>query len=444
LTFRVRDGPRPTVTSLFKADFAETRPAQPLLNWQKQEIPIPSFARFSAIPANHESPEFKSRLAERQKAVSYETNRCTEVDVESAAFSAYLFLLALQLALKDEPEIGNLSHDLSIVKFLLMCGIYSDPVSMISKLAFRILKWIIYGYMPTNDIDEPKENIEVLGVYGDLRFMDLIQEFAQDFVFSDEITPQMVNAFPLFWNFRYPGLGRKEYFASQQIEIYGEDGKIVVDRMTIERKNGETPLEHFGRYLLDEPQLSDLFNMEIRDVLEFLDKWGKEKIRYPQQRPRGERDWILYTRKVTDFDLIYFEFLRTKFVYGGKNGNMVMALDALSLIDPEFWRLKKKPPPALNGNVLWLLEFMVQSEFFNELNGPSELAKIAPKIDEMLFATAVLPTAIWIQDFDTNTTIIEGVGRVGGRGGGRRNGGQQNWAKASIQQFETFSPPPLG
>jgi hypothetical protein len=337
-------------------------PAQ--LNLDYEPIPPPQYAGKQTIALGL-PPGYQGRLDERKRRMNFRPSSRSGIERIRLAQQAAYSLLTI---VASEPSIvPRINQDLGCLKFLLICGIYADATSGVSKVAFRLLKALIY-----------RDNM-----FFDTNVRRLVDEFACDFVFDERLTPQMVAAFPIFWNHLYPELDDAVAYATVDVTMLGKGTPNEVYRIV--RPKGLTPLEKFGRYLLDEPALSDALNREIMFVLEFLANYAHEvRVR------RGVRDYMEYQRRVMNIDQIFFEFFRTRIEYGGIFGDMALATKAVPLAPfDDFFRTGRtpagrslrRPRAAVNGGPLWFVKFWMESDIFQLDDGESGMAGLAPALD---------------------------------------------------------------
>jgi hypothetical protein len=212
----------------------------------------------------------------------------------------------------------------------------------------------------------------------------------------------MIAAFPLFWNHRYPTAPQR--YAPFTVKLYQADGVTVLEEVPILPLDGETPLERFAPWLLDEPAVSDEFNTEIRRVLKFLDQQGT-KIRGLSQSPPPA--WCEYQREVFSHDCVFFEVLRRPFQYGNETITLSQALKAFPIGQdtelPGGW--KDVPRAALNGNVLWIIDWLIHADLFLDINGVTDLGKEVKLESPEKVAWRVLPRAELLKDFDAGTYV---------------------------------------
>jgi hypothetical protein len=340
------------------------------------------------------------------------------VALKSAKQSAYLLVSAVAAITLEAPD--TFVHLRDALEPLLICGIYSDATSMVPNIAFRLLTMLLYGV---------EGEQEVTPLLPDPAVLKIVDEYAQDFTFSDEISPQMVSAFPVFWNHRYPDLDDEKDYPQVKVMLVALPKSGMQDKpYWITRGRGMTPLERYGRCLLDEPPMSDAFNSAIRHVLERWAKYADEIRRLEEEEPADPRENMEYQRKVVEVDRVFFEFFRTRIVYGGVEGDMRLVLKALPLdpMDDYYQKGKlpeKRPPPtfrlktpelkplargqkpnraALNGNPRWLASFWAKSNIFCVSQGLTGFVDVSPIIEETVFASKVSKTRDLTKGFKGN------------------------------------------
>jgi hypothetical protein len=375
-------------------------PLRPALNWQRTQIPKPVH-ECGGSQLSRRAHGYEERREARRRRLP--TTGRADRDSEYHRKRAYFLLLVLQTALREDPGIAKDAQVAEVIEPLLMCGVYGDGQSLASKTAFGVLKVLVYGTC----VVEGEEDADGVGPIDDGRIRALIDQYAADFEFSDRLTGQMIGAFPLFWNHRYPGLDRKYQYDRVDVKIYDQTGMNEIATRAIVREPGETPLEHYGSWLLDDPAVSDELNTEIRRILLFHNRLGKVG-RFLGTVP--EEGWLEYQENLLRHDTVFFEFIRTKFKYGSETMDLSQAIRAFpyNTSDPE--KDASVPRVALNGNILWLLVFLVKGELFYDINGITDLGRkvAASPADLLTFGTVVLPWAELVENFDAMTVLDAG------------------------------------
>jgi hypothetical protein len=266
----------------------------------------------------------------------------------------YLLPNAIQSARADSSGIQNLLADKEVVELLLVCGVFCDPVSMVSSQAFRL--------------------VQLAGA----DFRDESDKFADAFTFCDPPVPQMIAAVPVFWRHRYPGETRTITVGDREVDM-----------------SGWTPLERFNHCLLDEPAWSDALNFQIMKIL--VDEEGR----------------INALRKkntdVFDGDAMFLRFLSRKFqarrplpphvAYGmeAKADNVVNDADmsfASHLLgalpsDQVLIEHCQKSHVPLNGHLYMFIRFWQKSSMFRTEGDDNEMSDVAPKLSDGAAAAAL-------------------------------------------------------
>jgi hypothetical protein len=198
--------------------------------------------------------------------------------ITDAINRAYLLLNAIQAAYIEAQNMLDFLQNKEVLERLLVCGVFCDPVSMVSSQAFRLIRLILYPDLFNSTdaqcqslfttFDAPELNASQDGRLPEKRidFSDTVNQFASEFFFSDPPLPQMIAAISAFWNYRYPvlpNIGLKvEPEVLKPVQLKMKDGGCSEVDMT-----GRTPLELFNHCLLEEPAWSDALNFRIMQIL---------------------------------------------------------------------------------------------------------------------------------------------------------------------------------
>jgi hypothetical protein len=223
---------------------------------------------------------------------------------------------------------------------------------------------------------------------------ELIDDYARDFAFSLDFTTQMMSAFPIFWNHRYPelfdpdvGLCTYEPIQFSWIAIDGNDD-TEVPPVVIPRPTGLTPLELYGQFLVYEPPIRDALNIQVLRILALL---ADEIEQLADTNPVTGKQFLAddlvdmtsaqfreYQERPTRIALILLEFLRTKFKFrdaeysGEPNAKPALVTD-LSIIDRAlplipthelFGETDIRHRVVLNGAIVAFAEFICQRKVF--------------------------------------------------------------------------------
>jgi hypothetical protein len=365
------------------------------------------------------NPRLNTRLDRRRQGISARRFVRRSGTAGPSQQSAYFLLSAVAAITLEDP--GTFANLRSALEPLLICGIYSDATSMVSNIAFRLLTMLIYGV-------EGEEEVKPL--FPDPEVGKIVDAYAQDFTFDDEVSPQMVSAFSVFWNHRYENLGDGKDYPPVDVHLLAPpDSGMKAVPYRIERGKGMTPLEKYGRYLLDEPPMSDAFNSAIRHVLERWAKYADGLRRVGQDEPADRQKNRAYQREVVEADRVFFEFFRTRITYGGVEGDMTLVLRALPLNPMDDYYQKGKLPEsrprpipklltpelrpcpaghkmvgvALNGNPFWLADFWSDSTIFLLGQRISGFGTVSPKIEGVDFSKKVQKTKEMTVDFEAKS-----------------------------------------
>jgi hypothetical protein len=267
----------------------------------------------------------------------------------------YVLLHSIQIMSGETSELLDwLSQTDDVIRLLLTCGVYADSTSMISPQAFRLVYRALYvkeegdAVKPEFDISDEKKGI--------------VDEFADAFLFSHDITEQMIAAFPIFWNHRY-----------EDLETLGNYPDVTVEPafdcpgFPVHRPKGCTPLQFFGYCLVDEPSVSDVLNRSIMDALAHLNNKRKEAF--------DQKDW----EKVIELDTFYFEFLRTK--HQDLDIGALADVIPFGLDDPQAKETPERSRVHLSGSAHDFAIFRIRDELFFDLSiGWSPLFRRGPRL----------------------------------------------------------------
>ena len=260
-------------------------------------------------------------------------------NMELSQSNAFYLLSVIRSMCNDDPSICLILRAKDGLRYLFICGVYSDSVSMVSTLAFGLLKDVAYGndpkqwilYLDPNrdkdDDDEEFPRVNIPPYWDDAQFQDVLKEYAEIFRFDEQLTTQMIAAFPLFWNHRYEALDRdpeKSSFPTVQLS--------ATESYT--KPKGSTPLEYYAKFLFDEPPISDAFNRQIIGVFTWHANRAHD-LRMPGPQDRPVADW---EKQVNDMDKVILEFFRAPFQYGKDTTNLSGCCRAFPLVswDP-YW-----------------------------------------------------------------------------------------------------------
>lgn len=328
------------------------------INWKGNPMAKPSYIiDYSAESYIERTELYNQRLAEHRKFVGFDESFLT-MDKGKAKAKAYFILNAVYRMVVENYDTVDVIKDQTIVKLLVCCGVYSDHLSMIAPQAFKIYDVVVYGC----------EGVEGIGHVPWLN--DIASEFAPVIEFTEDVTPQMVAAFTAFWNHRFENcaIDGDEY---EPVEIEYQDiaeNVSDVNRMLPKqhdksyvhvRSKGKTPMELYTHFLLDEPPLSDALNCRIMKILETYKQEG-DKLRY------GEiTEWYDYQKEVIKHDLIFFDIMRSKFIYNGKYCDMSSIVDeyAKSPFIYEAWTKDRRYHAVLNGHKRMLVSYIMDAHF---------------------------------------------------------------------------------
>jgi hypothetical protein len=262
-----------------------------------------------------------------------------------AEVKAFLGLTALRTALAENlalwKVIQSRENRYEKMQLLLICGIYGPAKSMATCTALKILKLAMYGSPPEEwNLDSLWESDEMKSI---------LNEYARDFEFRLWPTPQMRDAFPLFWDHRYAHITSVGIGEIPLLRLFGPDGELQsVPPPTFD---GMTPLELYARYLLDEPPLSDLLNVHFQDAMNLYYK-ASQKVR--AAKPPDQR-------KVLEMDSHFLNLMRTPFLSRGEEVRMKDLPQSIGTVLPDSKRVPGRAP--VNGWPCWFGLFASDGEF---------------------------------------------------------------------------------
>jgi hypothetical protein len=231
----------------------------------------------------------------------------------------------------------------------------------------------------------------------------MISEFGRYIRFSlDPVTPKMMAAFPIFWNRRYEELN--DGITYQDIELdFAFDGGS--ERFVGKRGKGLTPLELYAQLLFDEPSLNDSLCAKIRKVL-----YDYSHFRKNYRKECGGQNTKENARRLIAMDLVYVEFLRTKY---GSDGLLDMAVRSIPAPSESGYgdREDVLARCATNGGIREFCLLIGNNDFFTSVSndGWNELAEKAPMIPDE-FGTGAMSNRDMHEEFDDRTILPEQVG----------------------------------
>jgi hypothetical protein len=387
-----------------------------------KKIPVPEWASFSGTKTVDLGAD-KSKFKTLTQKCAKEAGKSDEDLLNENKKKAYFLLDTIKIMFEENCDwtiIEELQKKDNLKK-LLLCGIGSDPTSMLSVRAFSLAELALDG------VEE-----EFCGVRYKEGIPDLLEELSECMIFTEKPTPKMISGFPIFWNHRYKTLKDVHDYEVIRIELEG-GGK----HKTIEWKRpaGMTPLELYGRRLLDEPAYSDTLNNKIMKVLRYFENSTKE-LRNRCDKNKSLEDSESLLKK----DLIYFEFLRTKFKYGEETIDMSGAQYALAILPMhEFWRHYRDPTRVvLNGWVLRFCEFMLETKLLDVNGAPGPLGSLSPQVDVHGNGPLVCFQQYLRKNFE-RTTVLEDTKQILGLSTQGNLGHRQY---VDLLRYKVASPPP--
>jgi hypothetical protein len=288
-------------------------------------------------------------------------SRASEKDADLKAF---LFLSALRHALSENGSIWKIvqsaAREFEVIQLLLICGIYARPSSMSANIAFGLLKAALYGSPETEKLAVgANEEVDPLPMRRTAELLALIDSYAQDFEFRVWPTAQMRDALPLFWEHRYPhirSVGRGPVMCPLGTEDDPDDVELALD--------GMTPLELYGRYLLDDPPLSERLCVHLQDVL-FL---------YDRESQILRTSDAATERAVLEQDSRFLGLMVTPLLLGERVARMNSLPDVIARVPP-----RMDCRTALSGWALWFAAFSAKTEFLMMTDAP--LGEVLDTVD---------------------------------------------------------------
>jgi hypothetical protein len=279
-----------------------------------------------------------------------------------AEVKAFLCLSALRAGLLDNlalwAVIQSKDSEFLNVQLLLLCGVYGPPKSLATGIALRTLKLAIYG--------SPEEQWNISPLWDCARIRAILHDYAQDFEFRLWPTPQMRDALPLFWDFRYAHITPVDMAKLPELHVYDAHDTLQPVPLVFA---GMTPLELYARYLLDDPALSDLLNVHFQDALLLYDR-AAQAVRVAQPPDQ---------RRVLEMDGHFLNLLRTPVRIGTHHRGVVKdAPHAIGKVLDSKEKVTDRVRPPVSEWAGWFAAFCGKSEFLS-MDGP--LGDVADQID---------------------------------------------------------------
>jgi hypothetical protein len=306
----------------------------PMLNYKEEIIPVLHRGERKKL----KDPE-EGQLRKDKALVNYVPRSGSEGGVYTV--KAVQLLISLKAAILEDPSVAGFLQNRQHMQRLFIIGVYADPDSILAHFAFGLLRVLIFGDEYVASISDPDS------------ITPLIEEYAACFEFADPPTPQMIAAFPLFWNHRYAYLADETYKPATVRIIQSNE------LFEVRRPPGRTPLEAYAKYLLYDPAFSDELTRAIIDVLK---RWNKftEHIRHPETIDNLSD----HHKRVIEVDKVMFEFLRTQTDYGDRKDHLLAALTRALPIDTRDNYFAgpdaRKFRVTLNGGIYSLFQFLVR------------------------------------------------------------------------------------
>jgi hypothetical protein len=336
--------------------------------------------------------ETKKRLRLSRKA-SADPEK-VEAEYAKSKLRVYLLLSAIQSMVTENPEIVMLLQNFGAVQdrpppveYLLFIGICADESSMVATAAFKLVRVIAYGVEPDGwevttfhpDEQSPKVEDGPPPMLTNEAFIQIVKRYAPGFLYSYPPTSQMVVAFPIFWNIRYPDLTSE--LGATDVGYPPLEYHLLVpagcepgpdDVWRYQRPPGLTPLELYGHLLLFDPPAREALNRGILGILNWYEM-ACRPIRRSDADPDFEtttEKYYMYQRAVLEKDVVFLDFLRTKFYYNEEEPSADMRVVAKSFpLDPThdfFYRCETttKYRVPLNGAIAAFTDLWTNAGFF--------------------------------------------------------------------------------
>jgi hypothetical protein len=303
-----------------------------------------------------------------------------------------------------ECGLEHLQNEFTVT-CLLICGTYADPVSPVSHKAFKLLMMILA------DQDPP--------LYP--RWGSLLDEFAAIFVFTDNMTTQMVAAFPIFWNRRtvedpsdtnaYPAVkvlilpfGERPKKKKTDVAKWPKNKKP--EAVKWQKAPNKTPLEFYSKALLHEPPVSDVL---LRSILDVLQQYEESCNAIRTVVPTGRTEWLAWQKQLVERDCVFFYFLVNRFSYDGAMCDLTALPNAIarSPIDDTWDDEDGEFRVPHNGIILKVARFLQQSQMFKMGSEYSMLFELAPKLEEDRVCRAIVSHEEFLLDFDAKCTLLK-------------------------------------
>jgi hypothetical protein len=261
------DTPTPTPTPSARPEVAPGFGEQPL-NWTVgTRVPLRRGRKCDSptYSLEHSTPDYEELFRRHRAYVTEGESRepiPSSGTVRELQRHAYVLLNSIHVMLGETSELIDWLKNDDVIRLLLTCGVYADSASMVASQAFRLLYHALYVEEDADPI-KPDFNISQ-------ERRAIVEEFAGAFYFSNDITEQMIAAFPIFWEHHYESLDTKGTY--EDVFVPAAWG---CPEFTVHRPVGCTPLQYYGYCLLDEPPVSDILNRYIMDLLVHLNEKRK-------------------------------------------------------------------------------------------------------------------------------------------------------------------------
>lgn len=309
--------------------------------------------------------------------------------------------MSLRNSLKDNDEnllkifINDEENNYPLIHALLYCGTHCNSKSLISLEAFKSLQMIFAIWK-----QDEEDRID----------LDFYQEYSREFKFDPaNLTSQMINAFPIFWNHRYNTESYKltsEEKKKIDVSDYLNDNK---KKAVIQRKSGETAFEILQPFLLGEPPISSTLLFHAADAILSL-KDRRKKLNEVSQKT------IEIRSKILSIDFTILKFYLHRFSVGNiENKTFSDCFDEifpLKYYNEHFVAGNHKRRVVLNCFLPWFLhknwDFFLFNETFTKL-GRNPIFNVSSSL--AIEYNEGVPFYINVAESDEDQDIPEGIAK---------------------------------
>ena len=326
---------------------------QPVNN-HKESLPIPEFKPGKYLDNNLKKNEnLAKRKGEKLFPKNFKSRNPNDFNYEDSQISAYFFLSSIRIAFINNYHNETMQDD-DLIELLLYCAVFSDPESLSSAEAFKILENIYYGIYKENDFTQKC----LVDPYEDEKFYKLIDEYAGFLSYNTNfLTKQHVCAFPLFWNHRYSDLIDDPFFVNIDPVLNMTEYHEYPEQLT--------PFLSLRPFLLSDPPFNMQLNYSFLKIIDFLIKKKDNLI------GDEKKEMKLYDKQtqeeIRNIIFIIYEFIKRKFPFNTKKNNYY---DSLYQMVPYFPKTIKEAEhinpvrSLLNGAIYKSFQMILDSSFF--------------------------------------------------------------------------------